>query len=358
MGLAKPATYQSDTLVHINAGTSEIDLTTAFSMLLSLPGPCVIHIPGKHRGCRIVTTLLHGNEPSGLEAVHRLLTEKFVPYVDTKIIIVSVHAAREEPVFSHRSFPNGKDLNRCFRPPYQGVEGKLAKQIIDYVVSEQPEAVIDLHNTSGSGPAFTVSARQCPEHIALASHFSRWFIHTKIQLGSLMEVPLPCPIITVEAGGALDEDASRHAYTGLHSFLRHKDIYQQQQEVERLLEPKRLEIHQNTSLAYADRPVFGANITLCQDIEQHNFGVTPPGTVLGWVDHDKLEHFRIGGGNAPINRYFDAKSNELVVVRPMRFFMITSRVDIAKSDCLLYFVDMSPTPTKVSADIVTGPLAT
>lgn len=358
MGLAKSATFQSDTLVHINADSSELNLATAFSMLLSLPGPCVIHMPGKHRGCRLVTTLLHGNEPSGLEAVHRLLSENFVPYVDTKIIIASVYAAREEPAFTHRALPNGQDLNRCFRPPYHGVEGKLAKQIIDYIVSVQPEAVVDLHNTSGSGPAFSVSARQCPEHIALASHFSRWFIHTTIQLGSLMEVPLPCPVITVEAGGALDDDAARHAYSGLRSFLQHKDIYQQQQDVERLLEPKRLEIHRNTSLAYADRPVFGANITLRQDIEQHNFGVTPPGTVLGWVDHDKLEHFRIGGGNTPINRYFDAQSNELVVVRPMRFFMITTRVDIAKSDCLLYFVDISANNTPVAGDIITGPLAT
>ncbi len=42
--------------------------------LQGLPGPVAIHLPGEdaHRS-RVLVTLSHGNEPSGLEALHQWL---------------------------------------------------------------------------------------------------------------------------------------------------------------------------------------------------------------------------------------------------------------------------------------------
>jgi hypothetical protein len=43
---------------------------TVYGFLAQLGGPTAIHITGHDtRRCRVVVTLLHGNEPSGLKAV-------------------------------------------------------------------------------------------------------------------------------------------------------------------------------------------------------------------------------------------------------------------------------------------------
>ncbi|MEY8214075.1 MAG: hypothetical protein RPR97_06265, partial [Colwellia sp.] len=62
--------------------------------LLSMTGPTVIDITGKNKNkCRVINTLLQGNEPSGLIAIHRWLTtrdEKLLPKTNLRFIICSV----------------------------------------------------------------------------------------------------------------------------------------------------------------------------------------------------------------------------------------------------------------------------
>ena len=74
--------------------------------LLSLTGPTVIDISGKNPSkSRVITTLLHGNEPSGLIAMHRWLTQEGeipTPEVNLRFIICSVEAASTGSLFTHR----------------------------------------------------------------------------------------------------------------------------------------------------------------------------------------------------------------------------------------------------------------
>lgn len=314
---------------------------SSLQFLQQLDAPTIIKIPGKTAKTRAVITLLHGNEPSGFAAIHRLLKEGFVPETNTVFAIVSVAAALRRPFFHYRFSPDAQDINRCFRPPYDSPVHILAKQLISFLVDASPEAILDVHNTSGSGPAFSVGTRTTTKHTALSSHFTRWFIHTDMQLGALMEVPFGCPVVTIESGGALDEQSTINAYNGIRSYLTASDVFEPKQDLQILQHPKRLELHSNVGIAYADRPVFGANVTMRQDIEQCNFGITQPGDILGWVDHDQLEHFRLAGQqrNESLDHYFTANNNVLTVRRPLKFFMVTTRPDIATNDCLLYFVE-------------------
>lgn len=313
---------------------------TVFEFLQSLTGPTVFKLKGKNKGCRIVSTLLHANEPSGFKVLHKLLKQSIVPHVDTFIIVASVAAAKIEPTFTHRFLPGERDLNRCFSPPYTDNNGQLAKAIIDFVVEQKPECVVDLHNTSGSGPIFSVSTRHQHQHIALGSFFSRWLIHTDIQLGAMMELPLTCPIITVEAGGAQDTEADFNAYVGLRRLLLSETPFELQQSVDVLHKPIRLEVRNDSSLTYSDKPVFGTNVTLSQDIERFNFGVTDENVRIGWSDFGGLEHFKLHGHkpNACVCDYFASDNGEIRTTKPLKIFMATSRSDIAKSDCILYFV--------------------
>jgi hypothetical protein len=312
----------------------------AFELLLRLGGPSVIHINGKENSrCRVVVTLLHGNEPSGLKAIHALIQQGILPLTSLKIIVASVVAAHTEPVFSHRMLPGQRDLNRCFSDSTFDLQGQLAQAIAEQIIEFLPEAVVDLHNTSGSGPAFCVSTEDQPKYIALSSHFSRRVIHTDIRLGSIMEQDFACPIVTVEAGGAQDLDADNNALSGLKSFVTAQNVYECQQDMEILHNPRRLEIHSDATICFADAPDPSKNITIFQDVEKLNFGVTQPSHVLGWINGKGLEHFHLDDSNQHVSTFFRLESGQLLTNCALKLFMVTTRADIAKSDCLFYFIE-------------------
>jgi hypothetical protein len=310
-----------------------------FEFLSRLGGPSVIHLNGKdNTRCRFVVTLLHGNEPSGLKAIHALIKQSFLPLTSLKIIIASVVAARTEPVFSNRMLPGQRDLNRCFSDSVFDLQGQLAKAIAEQINEFSPEAVIDLHNTSGSGPAFCVTIQDKPEHVALASHFTRRVIHTDIRLGSIMEQDFSCPIVTVEAGGAQDPDADNNAFLGLKSFLTAENVFERKQDMEILRQPRRLEIQADTTICFADTSDPTKNITIFQDVEALNFGVTEASHVLGWVNDKGLENFHLDDRNQHVSSFFRIERGQLLTNCPLKLFMVTTRADIAKSDCLFYFI--------------------
>ncbi|AWL11148.1 hypothetical protein HMF8227_00652 [Saliniradius amylolyticus] len=307
--------------------------------LLSLGGPSLLTFKGRDPSrCRVVVTLLHGNEPSGLNAIQALAQENWVPSVTCHMIVASTAAAATFPWFSHRMLPGQRDLNRCFSSSSDDVQSMLAGSIKNTISELKPECVIDLHNTSGSGPGFCVSTQDSRAHQALASCFTAWMIVTDIRLGSLMEQSLGCPVVTIEAGGAKDETANKTAYAGIKTLFDKADVFEASQPVGLLRNPRRFELRQGYSVAYLDRPDNAADVCLRTDIESLNFGMTPAGTHLGWVRDNALSPFVLDDNENDAQRYFRVTDNQLYTVLPLRLFMATSNADIARSDCLFYFI--------------------
>jgi len=318
---------------------------TLYQFLNALSGPTVIHVKGADSTrCRVVVTLLHGNEPSGLKAIHKLILSEFKPVVDTKFIIASVVAARTEPVFQYRMLPNQHDLNRCFNSDEKDLQSIMAGAIKEEIRGYECEAVIDLHNTSGSGPAFCVSVHNSAQHLALASHFTHRMVFTDLRLGSIMEQDFHGPIITVEAGGAQDEEANITALQGIKSYLLADDVFKQLQHVEQLQNPRRLELKPKHTIQYATGPISGISVTMRQDIERLNFIKVPAHQHLGWLPLNNLDALELDNPNFKVEDYFtsrqsDTNSNafEFVSKCPLTLFMVTTRADIASTDCLFYF---------------------
>ncbi len=222
-------------------------------------------------------TLLHGNEPSGAMALYRWLQSGRRPAVNVVCIVASVAAALEPPLFSHRMLPRARDLNRCFRPPFDDAQGALAEEILEILRLHHPEAVVDMHNTSGSGPSFGVCTHMDRQHDALVSFFTQRLIVSNLGLGALMEISeSSVPTVTVEVGGRLDEQAHELAYEGLCRYFAAADRAGSAAEtdwgLELLRDPIRLELNDNVTLTYAEQPSASYDITLKADIEHHNFG--------------------------------------------------------------------------------------
>ncbi len=320
--------------------------SNSLEFLRGLPGPCCIHLPGEDASrCRFVVTLLHGNEPSGTYAIHSLLKQAVRPVCDVYLAIMNIESALTEPCFSYRQLPGRRDLNRCFKEPFGDAEGQLAKALMELIQRKQPEALIDIHNTSGSGPAFGVAVYLDSRHDALVSLFTERLIITNLQLGALMELSeQDVPTVTVECGGA--EDASSHqiAVEGLQRFFSREDLFDLNDApwpIEVLHSPVRLELAADLNFSYAERRQDGDELTLRADIEHFNFGVVTPDTLLGWcapATEAKLHIRNAATADRSLQQWFSTNGGELRPARPLKLFMITSRSDIARSDCLLYAV--------------------
>ncbi|XKE46195.1 succinylglutamate desuccinylase/aspartoacylase family protein [Halomonas organivorans] len=317
--------------------------------LQALGGPVWLVLEGEDdRRCRAVTTLLHGNEPSGALALHRWLAERPRPRTRLAVLLANVRGALSHPVFSHRHTPDDQDLNRCFRPPYQGPAGELARAIIEDLERLAPECLVDVHNTSGNGPAFAVAIRRHPVSEALAGRLCDRLIVTDLRLGSLMELPervprlADCPTFTLECGGAL-QPAAREVAGGLFRLLAdcpHLADLPCPPGLEVLVHPLRVELRPGAVVVYDRAPHPDADLTLWARIDEHNRGVTSPRDCLGWLGRDGLAclEARDGRGVDRLRELFCAREGRLHARRPLRLFMATTNSEIARSDCLFYVV--------------------
>lgn len=296
---------------------------------------------------RAVCTLLHGNEPSGTQAIFDYLKSKEIPRFDTLFIIASVQAASSEPLFSQRMQEGKRDLNRCFRAPYDDQQGLIAKAIFDLIKDVKPECVIDIHNTSGSGPAFGVAIVEDANHIAITSLFTNDLIVTDLRLGALMELSEPKMItVTIECGGAQDRSSQLIAQEGLYRYLSSEHVLAQADD-EYLINiyhnPIRLETRDQGEVAYANQPCKNVVITLPEQAEKFNYGMLTKDEFIGYLNQDGFAQLTAKDylGNERLDEFFEEREGKFFSRHPIKVFMMTTNPLIAKTDCLFYFIGHS-----------------
>lgn len=315
--------------------------------LEQLAGPTVIRLTGRDSSrCRMAITLLHGNEPSGLKAIWRLIKDGFKPAINLDVVVAHVEAAMTPPLFSLRQLPGDRDLNRCFAPPFDDRPGKIAAAILQTIEDLKPEAIVDIHNTSGDGPAFTLATELNRQVSLLSAFFSHRMIVTDLRMKTLMEIGChKMPVVTIECGGAGGPAADECAYTGLKAYASTDDLFAQHLALEDMdiyLHPVRLELVAGCDIQYIkdlENPEEAtADVLLPRNIDACNFGVITPERALGLIrDCDGLR-LKNGDGIHPIDAYFEVKEGMLYPRDRLKLFMVTTNPVIAKSDCLLYAV--------------------
>ncbi|WP_372971987.1 succinylglutamate desuccinylase/aspartoacylase family protein, partial [Marinobacter sp.] len=300
-----------------------------------------MHVTGRDRSrTRAMATLLHGNEPSGLFALHRWLLEQHTPAVNMLFLLGGVYAAKMPPRFSFRQLPQGLDLNRCFKEPFEGEEGAIAQAMLAELHMAQPECLLDVHNTSGTGPAFAVTITNDAEHQALTSLYTDRLIMTDLRLGALMEYSeQEVPTVTIECGGAQDEQSHQLAYEGLVRYTSRADVLALEKaewDVAVLRNPIRVELAPEATIEYRLEPTGHADLTFPPDIEHRNFGIVSPDEPLGWVGKKGLDILSAISHNRSENmeQVLRVENGQIYPAQAIKTFMITTNPAIAKSDCL------------------------
>lgn len=311
----------------------------------TLPGASWLTLPGRDQSRhRVVVTLLHGNEPSGTKALWHFFHQPFECAVTTHFCLANVNAALFDTPFSTRHLENKPDMNRCFGRNGDDDSYDVAAAIMARIRALKPEAVVDIHNTSGSGPSFAVTIVDDEKHRHVSSLFTERMLCSSVRLGALMEqTSEETPILTIECGGAQDIAADEVAKNGLHHFLHADDIFQNHTgfwPLDLLYHPVRVQLKPELELCYHDRKVDEADLTLPPDIDRHNFGWMAADGMIGWLGAKGLDAMTTndGEGGHPIDALFYEQDGELRLKQASKLFMITTRRDIALSDCLFYMV--------------------
>jgi hypothetical protein len=335
----------ADRVAFLDAPRGDALGETPEAFLAALGGPALLRVAGRDRSrARGVATLLHGNEPSGLRALHGWLRSGAVPAVDLVCFVGAVDAALRPPGFAHRMLPGNADLNRCFAPPFAGPEGEVAREALRLLRGLGCEALVDLHNNTGHNPAYAVATHADAAVLALAALFGERLIVSDLQLGTLTEATSgDFPSVTIECGRAGDPAADRAAFAGLcrYAALDRIDARAGQGPSLTILEhPVRVCARPEVRLAFGNAPVAGADLTLTGDIDRHNFELLLPGVPVGWV-HAKagwpLEARGATGGEVS-HEWFELRDGLLETRLPAVPIMMTLDVAVAKSDCLFYLV--------------------
>lgn len=312
--------------------------------LRALGRPTLFRIAGRRRDeLRVAATLLHGNEPSGVRAMHDWLRQGREPACDAWLLVAGPAVALYDEPFGHRAIPDLGDLNRDWLDPGDDEPGRMVHAVLAALDSERPRYLIDLHNNTGHNPPYGVGCKSGPTELGLVSLFGRRHIHSDLRLGSLVEATQPlCPSVTIECGRAGNPEADAIAIQGLTRFLEDPDLEATfaPASVQVLDDPVRVSLKPGLSLAFSDQPVPGIDLTVVGDVDRHNFEQISPGTHVGWLREGTPWPIEALGadGTDRSRDWFVLRDDWLETRVPLMPVMMTTVVANASMDCLFYVV--------------------
>jgi hypothetical protein len=240
--------------------------------------------------------------------------------------------------------PGGRDLNRCFRPPWIGDEGAVAAEALAAFRAARPEALVDLHNNTGHNPPYGVGAYVDGLRLGVTALFAARFIHNTIRLGALSEVGADeLNAVAIECGRAGDPAADAVARCGLERFLtcdRLPDGPPLDAPVAVLGDPIRVTLRAGTRVVFDQRPHPDFDFTIRHDIDRHNFEPLLPGVPVGWLGRDAAWPLvAVGADGIDVSReYFTVRRGLVETRRHTVPIMMTTDPAAVSMDCLFYIV--------------------
>ncbi len=316
-----------------------------------LPGPTLIHLPGRRAEPLFVSVLLHGNETTGLTAIQGLLRKyqgRELPRA-LSIFFGNVAAAAE----GKRHLPGQPDYNRVW-PGAAGSgdapEQRMMQRVVDEMRERRVFASIDIHNNTGLNPHYGCINRLQPRFLQLARLFSRTVVYfirpTGVQSMAFAEL---CPAVTVECGKPEHPFGADHARDFVDTCLHLEDLAETvPNDVDLFHTVATVTLRPEVSAGFAAPGETGPwDITFPSDLDRLNFRELPAGSVIARVlkDDDRLPLVVSDEQGRDVSAtYLQVVDGELRLRRPVMPSMFTLDLEIIRQDCLGYLMERMPLP--------------
>lgn len=331
-------------LDHLPQGLLELDAQRLHEIL---PGPSLIHLPGRREPALFASVLLHGNEETGWLAAREVLRKYAHGELPRalSLFIGNVEAAR----YGQRVLAGQPDYNRIW-PGGEGAQGReaaMARQVVETIRQRGVFASIDIHNTTGLNPHYGCVNRIDPAWLHLATLFGRtvvYFTQPKgVQSAAFAEL---CPAVTLECGKPGSPSGVKHAADYLEACLHLSEFPAHP------VHPQDIDLfHTIATVKVPDEARFGfpgdeVDIEFAPDLDYLNFRELAAGAPLGRI-------LRPGGlclhalddqGRDMAARLLDCSDGQIRLRRPLMPAMLTRDLAIIRQDCLCYLMERLPLP--------------
>lgn len=318
--------------------------TSARDLHRVLPGPTLIHLPGRRTPELFVSVLLHGNEDVGLVAIQQVLKAhagRELPRA-LSILIGNVTAAQE----GVRRLDGQPDYNRVWpgTVQHEGTpECAVMTEVHDIMVQRGLFASIDIHNNTGLNPHYGVVNRLDPATLHLAMLMSRTVVWFKGPPGSQTGAFSPlCPSVTVECGKpgvpANEAAAARFIEACLHlsEFPTH-EVREQDLDLYHTL--ALVKVAPEVDFGFGD-PHRAVNFD--PQLDHKNFVELPAGASFGQTRHAQPLQALDEANEDVAASMFDTADGELRLKRPAMPAMLTLDARVVRQDCLCYLMERVP----------------
>ena len=315
---------------------------TAAQLSEVLPGPTLIHLPGRRMPPLFVSVLLHGNEDTGWLAAQSVLRQ----YADTELpralslFIGNVEAARA----GLRRLDGQPDYNRVWPGSEEAhpAEQAMMQQVVDAMRTRGVFASIDIHNNTGLNPHYACINRLDPTFLHLATLFSRtvvYFIRPRgVQSAAFAEL---CPAVTVECGKPGTPGSVEHAADFMEACLHLSEFPQH------AVAPHDVDLfHTVATVKLPEEASFGfgapaADIDFVPELDHFNFRELAHGDRWGQVKADSAARLQVldESGVDIGDRLFDYQKNAIRLRRPLMPAMLTRDERVIRQDCLCYLME-------------------
>ena len=310
-----------------------------------LPGPTLIHLPGKRAEPLFVSVLLHGNETTGFVAMQELLNkyrQQPLPRA-LSIFIGNISAAR----FGKRRLDNQVDYNRVWPHPgfsHDSLESKMMAQVVDDMRRRKAFVSIDIHNNTGLNPHYGCVNRLDHKFFHLATLFSRTVIYfilpQGVQSQAMAEV---CPAVTVECGQPSNYSGVTHALQFMESCLNLAALPEHpvaKHDMDLFHTVATVKVRHDVSFSFHDQH---ADLLFPQDLDQYNFNELQAGASFGKL-HITEPPFCVTSeaGEEIVGQYFTVDNGEVKTLCPVMPSMLTTQEEIIRKDCLCYLMERYP----------------
>ena len=317
-----------------------------------LPGPSLIRFQGEEDAPLFLSTLLHGNEPTGIQAIQKLIKKyqaegKNLPR-RLDVFVGNVDAAKS----NERRFSQQPDFNRVWDGGNLP-EHCLAREVLAFVKKSGAFASIDIHNTSGKNPHYSCVNRLDAPFVNLAHLFSQtlvYFTRPKEVLSNAMAVF--CPSITIEAGQPGDSYGVQHVYEFLEKCLHLKQVppnWNGKEDLYVYHTIARIRVPENSQIGF-DQNSRDKDFCFIDDLDQQNFSEIPANTLIGWRYNPKMKLSVIDEEDEEVeSRFIEYKDTEIRLKRAVVPSMFSTNERVVHQDCLGYLMERFALPTNSDA---------
>jgi hypothetical protein len=306
-----------------------------------LPGPALLHVPGRQAQPLFASVLLHGNEDTGWRAIQSLLrAQRGTPLPRPLLLFVGNIAAARANL---RTLPGQEDYNRAWpgTPHPHTPLAALLREVTGIVRQAAPFASIDIHNNSGHNPHYACVNNLAEAHLHLARLFSRTVVYFEkpvgVQSAALARIS---PAVTIECGRAGDVAGVAHTAELLAAALalRHfPDHPVPAHDLDLMRTFAIIKVPADASFSYDGSD---ADFRFRADLDQLNFSELDARAGFGVLGGTRLQRLEIAAGDdaAPPGRYFDYADDQIRLAQPAIPAMLTMDPNAVRLDCLGYLM--------------------